>query len=48
MAMGVRKSDKEKKVILDKLIINNADKISEIIKRYNVPLVTASKNKISN
>jgi quinoprotein dehydrogenase-associated probable ABC transporter substrate-binding protein len=48
MAMGVRKSDKEKKVILDKLIINNADKISEIIKRYNVPLVTPSKNKISN
>jgi len=48
MAMGVRKSDKEKKVILDKLIINNADKISEIIKRYNVPLVTPSKNKLSN
>jgi quinoprotein dehydrogenase-associated probable ABC transporter substrate-binding protein len=48
MAMGVRKSDKEKKVILDKLIINNADKISEIIKRYNVPLVTPSKNKMSN
>ena len=48
MAMGVRKSDKEKKLILDKLIINNADKISEIIKRYNVPLVTPSKNKISN
>ncbi len=48
MAMGVRKSDKEKKVILDKLIINNADKISEIIKRYNVPLVAPSKNKLSN
>jgi len=48
MAMGVRKSDKEKKVILDKLIINNADKISGIIKRYNVPLVTPSKNKLSN
>jgi quinoprotein dehydrogenase-associated probable ABC transporter substrate-binding protein len=48
IAMGVRKSDKEKKVILDKLIINNADKISEIIKRYNVPLVTPSKNKMSN
>jgi quinoprotein dehydrogenase-associated probable ABC transporter substrate-binding protein len=48
MAMGVRKSDKEKKVILDKLIINNADKISEIIKRYNVPLVTPSKKKLSN
>ncbi len=48
MAMGVRKSDKEKKLILDKLIINNADKISEIIKRYNVPLVTPSKNKLSN
>jgi quinoprotein dehydrogenase-associated probable ABC transporter substrate-binding protein len=48
MAMGVRKSDKEKKVILDKLIINNADNISEIIKRYNVPLVTPSKNKLSN
>ena len=48
MAMGVRKSDKEKKVILDKLIIDNADKISEIIKRYNVPLVAPSKNKLSN
>ena len=44
MAMGVRKGDKEKKAMLDKLIVNKANEIAEIIKRYNIPLVSINKN----
>jgi quinoprotein dehydrogenase-associated probable ABC transporter substrate-binding protein len=44
MAMGVRKGDKEKKAMLDKLIVNKANEITEIIKRYNIPLVSINKN----
>ena len=44
MAMGVRKGDKEKKAMLDKFIVNKANEIAEIIKRYNIPLVSINKN----
>ena len=39
MAMGVRKGDKEKKQLLDNLIVSQADKIKAIIERYNIPLL---------
>ena len=43
MAMGVRKGDKEKKQLLDKLIVSQADKIKAIIESYNIPLLTITK-----
>jgi quinoprotein dehydrogenase-associated probable ABC transporter substrate-binding protein len=39
MSMGVRKTDQERKKILDKLISTNFDKIQAIIKSYHVPLL---------
>ncbi|MCX7068648.1 MAG: quinoprotein dehydrogenase-associated putative ABC transporter substrate-binding protein [Methylococcales bacterium] len=39
MAMGVRKPDKERKEILDKLITDNAAEIQAIMESYHVPLV---------
>ncbi|RIZ68547.1 MAG: quinoprotein dehydrogenase-associated putative ABC transporter substrate-binding protein [Methylococcales bacterium] len=39
MAIGVRKGDKEKKQLLDNLIVSQADKIKAIIERYNIPLL---------
>jgi len=43
MAMGVRKPDKERKEILDKLITDNATEIQEIIESYHIPLVPLTK-----
>jgi len=43
MAMGVRKGDKEKKQLLDKLIVSQADKIKAIIESYNIPLLPITK-----
>jgi ABC-type amino acid transport substrate-binding protein len=43
MAMGVRKPDKERKAVLDKLITENADEIKAIIESYHVPLVPITK-----
>jgi quinoprotein dehydrogenase-associated probable ABC transporter substrate-binding protein len=43
MAMGVRKGDKEKKQLLDKLIVSQADKIKSIIESYNIPLLPITK-----
>jgi quinoprotein dehydrogenase-associated probable ABC transporter substrate-binding protein len=39
MAMGVRKPDKDRKEILDKLITDNAAEIQAIIDSYHIPLV---------
>jgi quinoprotein dehydrogenase-associated probable ABC transporter substrate-binding protein len=39
MAMGVRKPDKERKAMLDKLITENAAEIQAIMESYNIPLV---------
>jgi hypothetical protein len=39
MAMGVRKPDKDRKEILDKLITDNAAEIQAIIESYHIPLV---------
>jgi quinoprotein dehydrogenase-associated probable ABC transporter substrate-binding protein len=39
MAIGVRKPDKERKAVLDKLITENAAEIKTIIESYHVPLV---------
>lgn len=39
MAMGVRKSDKERKETLDKLIEKNAGQIHKILSSYNFPLL---------
>lgn len=43
MAMGVRKSDKDRKEILDKLITDNAAEIQAIMESYHVPLVPITK-----
>lgn len=43
MAMGVRKPDKERKAVLDKLITENAAEIQAIIESYNIPLVPLTK-----
>ena len=43
MAMGVRKPDKERKEVLDKLISDNAAEIQAIIESYNIPLVPLTK-----
>ena len=43
MAMGVRKPDKERKEILDKLITDNAAEIQAIIESYHIPLVPLTK-----
>ena len=43
MAMGVRKPDKERKAVLDKLISDNAAEIQAIIESYNIPLVPLTK-----
>lgn len=44
MAMGVRNGDKARKETLDNLIKANADKIEQIIKSYNIPLLPISKD----
>lgn len=43
MAMGVRKSDKERKEILDKLISENSAEIKAIMESYHIPLVPITK-----
>lgn len=43
MAMGVRKPDKERKEMLDKLITENAAEIQAIMESYHVPLVPINK-----
>ncbi len=43
MAMGVRKSDKDRKEILDKLITENAAEIQAIMESYHIPLVPITK-----
>lgn len=43
MAMGVRKSDKDRKEILDKLITDNAAEIQAIMESYHIPLVPITK-----
>jgi quinoprotein dehydrogenase-associated probable ABC transporter substrate-binding protein len=43
MAMGVRKSDKERKDLLDKLISENSAEIKTIMESYHVPLVPITK-----
>lgn len=43
MAMGVRKGDKDRKEVLDKLIAKNADKIRTILSSYNFPLLPLPK-----
>ena len=43
MAMGVRKGDKVRKAVLDKLIATKADKIQAIIASYNIPLLPITK-----
>ena len=45
MAMGVRKPDKDRKAVLDKLITENAAEIQTIIENYNIPLVPMNKDK---
>jgi quinoprotein dehydrogenase-associated probable ABC transporter substrate-binding protein len=43
MAMGVRKPDKDRKEMLDKLITENAADIKAIMESYHIPLVPISK-----
>ncbi|MFI3190556.1 ABC transporter substrate-binding protein [Crenothrix sp. D3] len=43
MAMGVRKSDKDRKEILDKLISENTTEIQAIMESYHIPLVSITK-----
>jgi len=46
MAMGVRKGDKARKEMLDKLIADKADKIQSIIASYHIPLLPLSKEAV--
>ncbi|HEY8157438.1 MAG TPA: quinoprotein dehydrogenase-associated putative ABC transporter substrate-binding protein [Methylobacter sp.] len=46
MAMGVRKGDKARKEMLDKLIAAKADKIQSIIASYHIPLLPLSKQAV--
>jgi len=46
IAMGVRKGDKARKEMLDKLIADKADKIQSIIAGYHVPLLPLSKEAV--
>ena len=39
MSIGVRKSDKERKAVLDRLILQKSKEIKAIIKSYHIPLV---------
>jgi quinoprotein dehydrogenase-associated probable ABC transporter substrate-binding protein len=39
MSMGVRKSDKERKAVLDRLIVKKSKEIRAIIASYNIPLL---------
>ena len=43
MSMGVRKTDKDKKLLLDKLIVSKAEQIQAIIRGYEVPLLPITK-----
>jgi quinoprotein dehydrogenase-associated probable ABC transporter substrate-binding protein len=43
MAMGVRKADKDRKEMLDKLIADNSAEIQAIIESYHIPLVPITK-----
>ncbi len=45
MAMGVRYGDKARKVVLDKLILENQAEINKIIRQYQVPLLPIPKQK---
>jgi quinoprotein dehydrogenase-associated probable ABC transporter substrate-binding protein len=44
MSMGVRKSDKDRKQVLDKLIAKNQKEIQRIIEGYNIPLLPIQKS----
>ncbi|MCF8005830.1 MAG: quinoprotein dehydrogenase-associated putative ABC transporter substrate-binding protein [Methylovulum sp.] len=46
MAMGVRKSDKDLKQTLDKLIVKHKVKITEILTSYHIPLLPLGSEKI--
>jgi quinoprotein dehydrogenase-associated probable ABC transporter substrate-binding protein len=48
MSMGVRKSDKDKKALLDKLINKYQKQIQDIIATYNIPLLPISKSAIKD
>ena len=43
MAMGVRKSDKDRQALLNKLIAENAAEIQAILESYQIPLVPITK-----
>lgn len=43
MSMGVRRSDKERKAVLDKLISKHQKEIEAIIAEYNIPLLPIAK-----
>lgn len=44
MSMGVRKSDADRKEVLNKLIVKKQKEIQEIIATYNIPLLPISKS----
>jgi quinoprotein dehydrogenase-associated probable ABC transporter substrate-binding protein len=48
MAMGVRKADKARKLVLDKLITSKANEIQAIIEGYNVPLLPITKESVKD
>jgi quinoprotein dehydrogenase-associated probable ABC transporter substrate-binding protein len=48
MAMGVRYGDEARKIVLDKLIETEADKVRAIIASYNIPLLPISKDAVSD
>jgi quinoprotein dehydrogenase-associated probable ABC transporter substrate-binding protein len=39
ISMGVRKADKERKALLDRMILKNSKRIKAIISSYNIPLL---------
>jgi len=48
MAMGVRRGDKDRKALLDKLITENKLEIEQIIKSYQIPLLPIPAAQTSN
>jgi hypothetical protein len=48
MAMGVRYGDEARKIVLDKLIETETDKVRAIIASYNIPLLPISKDAVSD
>ncbi len=48
MSMGVRYGDKQRQIVLNKLILENQLEINKIMHSYQIPLLTIPKRKLTN